>query len=72
MDHLIDQFDAFIDFDFNCFYEELKSGKYGTKYSDQPTYPSLKATIDSVNILRKYMGWNMLSIKEMVAEREEN
>ena len=70
MDHLVEAFDAHIEFDFNCFYEELKSGKY-KKYSDCPSYAGLKVTIDSVNILRKYIGWDRISIRNMVKEREE-
>ncbi len=71
MDHLIEKFYEYIIFEFNMFYEELKSGKYGTKYSEQPSYHRLKAFIDSVNILRKFYGWETLSIKEMVLDREE-
>lgn len=70
MDHLIDKFECNIDFEFNNFYEELKSGKYGAKYNEQPSYYALKTLIDSVNILRKYMGWERLSIKDMVLYRE--
>lgn len=70
MDHLIESFEAHIDFDFNCFYEELQSGKY-KKYSDCPSYARLKAIVDSVNILRKYIGWERLSIRDMVNERGE-
>lgn len=71
MDHLIEKFSVHIDFEFDMFYEELKSGKYGKKYSEQPSYYVLKALIDSVNILRKFYGWETLSIKEMVLDRDE-
>lgn len=70
MDHLIEKFSGYIEFEFNMFYEELKSGKYGTKYSEQPSYHALKALIDSVNILKKFYGWETSTIKEMVLDRE--
>ena len=71
MDYLIEKFSEYIIFEFNMFYEELKSGKYGNKYSEQPSYYRLKAFIDSVNILRKFYGLETLSIKEMVLDRDE-
>lgn len=71
MDHLIEHIEAHIDFDFNIFYEEFKSGEHGHRYCDQPSYFTLKAQIDSVNILRSYMGWDRISIKELILEREE-
>ena len=71
MDHLIEKFSIYIEFEFNMFYEELKLGKYGAKYSEQPSYHVLKTLIDSVNILRKFYGWETLSIKEMILDREE-
>lgn len=71
MDHLIEKFDVYLDSEFNSFYEELKSGEYGTKYSNQPSYDSLKALVDSVNILRKFYGWETLSIKEMITYKQE-
>lgn len=70
MDHLINQFNAFIEFDFNHFYEEWNTGEY-EKIIDCPTYESLYTTIKSVNILRKYMGWEALSIKKMISDKEQ-
>lgn len=66
---MIESFEAHIDFDFDCFYKELQSHEY-KKYSDCPSYAGLKATIDSVNILRKHMGWERLNIRKMVKEKE--
>lgn len=71
MDHLIERMGTDIDFEFDYFYRELKSGKYGTRYSEQPSYSTLKALVDSVNILRKHIGWNRISIKEMILDRED-
>lgn len=65
MDHLIDKFDIHIEWAFKYFEKEWKSGKY-KKYSECPSYKELKTLLDSVNILRVYMEWNRLSIKEML------
>jgi len=69
MDHLIDQFEAFIDCDFRCFKQEWKSGEY-KKFSECPSFKSLSTTIKSVNILRKYMGWELITIKNMLSDRD--
>ena len=71
MDHLIGRINADIEVEFEYFYRELKSGKYGSRYSEQPSYGTLKALIDSVNILRKNIGWDSITIKEKVLDREE-
>ncbi|AKA71230.1 hypothetical protein [Clostridium scatologenes] len=69
MDHLIDNFDIYIDSSFNDFYQEWKSGQY-KKFSECPSYYELKTLLDSVNPLRKYIGWERLSIKDMLDYRE--
>lgn len=69
MDHLIDKFENYIEFEFNQFYEEWSSEKY-KKYSECPSYISLKAILDSVNILNKYMGWEMVSISKIMSHRD--
>jgi len=66
MDHLIDQFDCYLEWSKREFIEEWNSGKY-KKYSECPSYKELKALIDSVNILRVYYGWTRLTIKQLVA-----
>lgn len=68
-DHLILKFESYIEFEFNQFYEEWISGKY-KKYSECPSYISLKAILDSVNILHKYMGWERMTISKMISFRE--
>lgn len=65
MDHLIDQFDVYIEDAFSYFYKEWTSKKY-KKFSECPSYNELKTLIDSVNILHKYMDWKPLSIKGML------
>ena len=69
MNHIINQFDAFIEFDLKNFYEEWKTEEY-KKISECLSYESLKVTIDFVNILRKYIVWEALSIREMLLDRE--
>lgn len=69
MDHLIDQFDVYLDDAFDNFYEEWKSKKY-KKYSECPSYTELRTLLDSVNHLRKYIGWKPQTIKEMLECRE--
>ncbi len=71
MDHIIERINADIEFEFEYYYRELMSGKYGCRYSEQPSYGTLKALIDSVNILRKNIGWDSITIKEKVLDREE-
>lgn len=69
IDHLIDKFDVYIDSSFSDFYDEWKSGQY-KKFAECPSYSELKTLLNSVNHLRKYIGWEALSTKEMIAYRE--
>lgn len=69
IDHLIDNFEVYIDSSFCDFYKEWKSGQY-KKFAECPSYYELKALINSVNHLRKYIGWEALSIKEILEYRE--
>lgn len=63
MDHLIDKFDCNIDWAWESFRDEWITGQY-KKYSECPSYYELKTLLDSVNILRKYMGWEKITIKD--------
>ena len=66
MDHAIESLQDFIDVTFEYqFMPEWKSGKY-KKYSDCPSYPELKTLISASNIMRKYIGWEPLRIKDMM------
>jgi len=51
------------------FYKVWTSTKY-KKFSECPSYYELKTLLDSVNPLRKYIGWETLSIKGMLDLRE--
>jgi hypothetical protein len=66
MDHAIDSLDPYVETTFEfMFLKEWQSGKY-KKYSECPSYAELKALIDASNILRKYAGFERLSIKGML------
>jgi len=65
MDHLIDCFELYIDSSFEDFYREWTSGKY-MKYAECPSYYELRTLLDSVNPLRKYMGWKPLLIRDLI------
>jgi len=47
------------------FIEEHRKGNY-KKLSDNPYYDEIKALIDSMNILRKYLGWDPIRLKDEV------
>ncbi|WP_066627097.1 hypothetical protein [Clostridium magnum] len=65
----MEQFYIYIDEAFADFYKEWSSGNF-RKYSECHSYHELRTLLDSVNPLRKYMGWKALSIKEMIEYRE--
>lgn len=66
MDHAIESLEPYIDATFEYeFLPQWKSGKY-KKYADCPSYGELKALIDASNIMRKYLGWEPLKIKNML------
>lgn len=62
MDHAIDSLEPFLEWEWSAFLEEWKTGQY-KRYSEAPSYNVLKALIDATNILRKYMGWELISIR---------
>ncbi|MFR1707622.1 MAG: hypothetical protein ACLSV2_01875 [Clostridium sp.] len=47
--------------------KEWITGNY-KKYSDCPSYKELKVLLDSVNILRKYYGWESVTVTEIVED----
>lgn len=47
------------------FMEEQRTGQY-KKYSENPYFEEIKALIDSMNILRQYMGWDKIRLKDEV------
>ena len=47
------------------FVEAQRTGEY-KRFSDNPFYSEMKALIDSMNILREYLGWEVLTLKQEV------
>lgn len=65
MDHVLDSMKSHYEISFGWFMEEQRTGEY-KKFSDNPFYGEVKALIDSMNILRKYMGWEKITLKSEV------
>lgn len=65
MDHVLNGMQPYYEAALDQFLEEHRSGKY-KKLSDNPFYYEVKALIDSINILRKYMGWDPIRLKDEV------
>lgn len=65
IDHVLDavrpHYEALLD----CFLEEHRTGNY-KKLSDNPYYDEVKALIDAMNVLRKYLGWETIKLKDEV------
>lgn len=65
MDHAINSLQPFYEVTLDQFIEEHRSGKY-KKLSDNIYYEEVKALIDAINILRKYLGWENIKLKDEV------
>lgn len=65
MDHVLNGMQPYYEVTLDQFMEEHRSGKY-KKFSDNPYYDEIKALIDSMNVLRKYMGWDSIRLKDEV------
>lgn len=61
MDHVIDAMRPHYEALLDCFIEEQRKEKY-RRLSANPYWPELKALNDSMNILRKYLGWDNISL----------
>lgn len=66
MDHAINSLEPFYEVTRDQFIEEHRSGEY-KKLSENPYYEELKALVDAINILRKYLGWENIKIKDEVS-----
>jgi hypothetical protein len=64
MDHVWNSIEPFYEAEAGIFLDEWKSGEY-KKWSDCPSYESLKAIIKAANIIRSYLGWERLTIKNL-------
>ncbi|EOR25316.1 hypothetical protein A500_10580 [Clostridium sartagoforme AAU1] len=65
MDHAINSLQPFYEVTLDQFIEEHRSDKY-KKFSENPYYTEVKALIDAMNILRKYLGWETIKLKDEV------
>lgn len=65
IDHVLDAIRPHYEVTLDWFMEEQRTGKY-KKFSDNPYYEELKALIDVMNILRKYLGWETIRLKDEV------
>ncbi len=68
MDHVLNSIASFYDVYLDEFMEYQREGKY-KKLSDNPMYGEVKAIIDAMNILRKYLGWETIKLSEEVQWR---
>lgn len=68
MDHVIEGMEQHYEITLDWFIEEQKRGKYKT-FSANPYNKEIKALIEAMNILRKYMGWETLKLSEEVNRR---
>jgi hypothetical protein len=65
MDHAIDALRPYLEVEIDCMRSEWKSGSHA-KFSDCPSYSAVKTLIDAMNVLRKYLGWDNLKLKELI------
>ena len=68
MDHVLDAMQPHYEVTLDWFIEEQKKGEY-KRLSDNPYYHEVKALIDAMNILRKYLGWDTVKLSEEVKFR---
>lgn len=68
MDHVIDGMMAHFEPMMDWFMEEQRKNQY-KKLSDNPMYAEIKAMIDAMNILRKYLGWDTMKLSQEVEFR---
>ena len=65
MDHAINSLRPYYEVTLDWFIEEHRLGEY-KKLSDNPYYEEVKALIDAMNTLIKYMGWETIKLKDEV------
>ena len=70
MDHVLDAMEPHYEVTLDWFMEEQRTGKYKT-LSDNPYFEEIKALIQAMNILRKYIGWETLKLSEEVEGRKK-
>ncbi len=70
MDHVLDAMQPHYEVLLDWFVEEQRKGQY-KKLADNPYYEEIKALIDAMNILRKYLGWDSIKLSDEVKWRLE-
>jgi len=70
MDHVIEAMQPHYDVLLDWYIEEHKKEKH-KKLSDNVYYEEIKALIDAMNVLRKYLGWDTIKLSEEVSWRLE-
>lgn len=70
MDHVIDAMRSHYEVYLDLFIEEHRKNGH-KKLSDNVYYDEVKALIDAMNILRKYLGWETIKLSEEVSWRLE-
>ena len=70
MDHVIEGMQPHYEVLLDWYIKEHRKGQY-KKLSDNPYYGEVKALIDAMNILRKYLGWETIKLSEEVSWRLE-
>lgn len=65
MDHVLNAIMPYYELTLDQFVEEHKNGKF-EKLSDNPLYDELKSLIDSMNVLRRYLNWEQIRLKDEV------
>lgn len=71
MDHVLEGMQTHYEAYIEIFIEYHQKGKY-KKLSENPFYDEVKAIIDAMNVLRKYLGWEPLKISEEINWRLED
>lgn len=70
MDHVIEGMWPHYEVLLDWYIKEHRKGQY-KKLSDNPYYGEVKALIDAMNILRKYLGWETIKLSEEVSWKLE-
>ena len=65
MDHVLNSIEAHYEPYLWEFMDYHKTGEY-KKLSDNPMYEEIKAIIDAMNCIRKYLGWETIKLSEEV------
>ena len=65
IDHVLNAMQSHYDAILDNFIEAQRTSEY-KKLTDNPFYEEVKALLDAMNILRKYLGWKTTTLKQEV------